>query len=132
MNFIKSLQAIVVGSIFIIISILVLQLAYIFIAVGYNSLAKDYPFLNEIAGSFRYLIGIPLFVLIMFFGGYITADIARVKLIVHCSLVTFITAGGMTLWAMQGGNLTVTGVVVFVLALVATNVGGWYWKRGEL
>lgn len=109
-----------------------MQLAYIFVAVGYNALAKDFPFLNDIAGSFRYLIGIPVFMAIMFVGGFITAEIARTKVYVHCSLVAFITVGGMTLWAMEGGELTITGVVVFVLALVASNLGGFYWRKGNL
>ena len=44
----KSIKAIAIGSLFIIILGLVVQLAYIFLAVGYNDLAKSYPFLNEI------------------------------------------------------------------------------------
>ncbi|MFC1589779.1 hypothetical protein ACFL3P_05875 [Pseudomonadota bacterium] len=127
----KSIKAIVIGSIFIVAAILLLQLAYIFIAVGYNALAKDYPFLNDIVGWFRYLIGIPVFVAVMFVGGYLTADIAKIKVIVHCSLVAFVTAGGMTLWAMESAELTVTGMVVFVLALVSANAGGLYWKKGN-
>jgi len=63
----KSLKAIVAGSLFIIAVILFMQLAYIFIAVGYNSLAKYYPFLKEITAVFRYLIGIPAFTAVMFF-----------------------------------------------------------------
>ena len=66
----KSLKAIVVGSVFIVVVVLVMQLAYIFIAVAYNALAKDFPFLNDIAGSFRYILGIPIFTMIMFIGGY--------------------------------------------------------------
>lgn len=126
----RSLKAVVVGSLFIVVVILLLQLVYIFVAVGYNALAKDYPFLNDIVGWFRYLIGIPVFVTVMFVGGYITATIARIKIMLHCSLVAFVTAGGMTLWAMEGGELTVTGVVVFGLALVGANLGGVVWGRG--
>jgi hypothetical protein len=55
----KSLKAIAVGSVIIIAVILSMQLAYIFIAVGYNALAKYYPVLKDIAAVFRYIIGIP-------------------------------------------------------------------------
>jgi hypothetical protein len=84
----KSIKAIVVGSVFIIVAILLLQLLYIFVAVGYNVLAKDFPFLNDIAGSFRYIVGIPIFIATMFVGGYITANIAdmetSIKVWLHC------------------------------------------------
>jgi len=124
----KSLKAIVAGSIFIIAVILLMQLAYIFIAVGYNSLAKYYPFLKEITAVFRYLIGIPAVTAVMFFGGYITASISRSKVIIHCTIVCVITAGGMMLSALQNAELTFTGVVVFVLALAASIAGGLYWQ----
>ncbi|MCK4833941.1 MAG: hypothetical protein KAT12_04155, partial [Gammaproteobacteria bacterium] len=88
----RSIKAIVAGSLFIIFVTLLLQLAYIFVAVGYSALAKDYPLLNDIAGSFRYILGIPIFVATMFAGGYITAVIAKAKLWQHCLTVGLITA----------------------------------------
>lgn len=125
----RSIKAIVAGSLFIIIVILLMQLAYIFIAVAYNALAKDYPFLNDIAGSFRYLIGIPVFMVIMFFGGYVTADFAREKVLPHCLAVGLITASAMIVPTLENANLTLTGVVIFVLAIGATSAGGLYWQR---
>ena len=127
----RSIKAIVAGSVFIIIVILLMQLAYIFVAVGYNSLAKDYPLLNDIAGSFRYLIGIPLFMVIMFFGGYITADFAREKVLLHCIAVGLITAACMIVPTLDNANLTLTGVVVFILAIGATLAGGVYWQKAN-
>jgi hypothetical protein len=131
----RSIKAIVAGSAFIIIVILFLQLAYIFIAVGYNALAADYPVLNEITGLFRYLIGIPVFVATMFVGGYITANIANMddnlKVWLHCIAVGLITVGGMMYSAMENSSLTMTGIVVTVLALSATTAGGLYWQRSN-
>ena len=127
----RSIKAIVAGSLFIIVVILLMQLAYIFIAVGYNSLAHHYPFLNEISGYFRYFIVIPVFLVIMFFGGYITADITNTRVLLHCIAVGIITAGG-TIWlALQNSNLTLTGILIFILALAATLAGGLHWKRGH-
>ena len=127
----RSIKAIVAGSLFIIIAILLMQLAYIFIAVGYNALAKDYPLLNDIAGSFRYLIGIPLFMVIMFFGGFITADFAREKVLPHCALVGLIAASGMILPTLENASLTLTGVVIFILAIGASSSGGLYWQKAN-
>jgi len=125
----RSIKAIVAGSLFIIVVILFLQLAFIFIAVAYNVLAKDYAFLNDISGYFRYLIGIPVFMAVMFVGGYITASIARKKVWLHCMVVSLLTTGGMMWSALANTNLTTTGIVVFILALVATIAGGWYWQQ---
>ena len=108
-----------------------MQLAYIFIAVGYNSLANHYPFLNDISDYLRYFIGIPVFMVIMFLGGYITADIANTRILLHCIAVGIITAGGMIFLALQNSNLTLTGIVIFILALAATTAGGLHWKRGH-
>ena len=129
----RSVKSIIAGSLFIIISILLMQLAYIFIAVAYNAMAKDYPFLNYISGSFRYLIGIPVFVVTMFLGGYITANIANmktsIKVWLHCIVVGLLTTGGMMYSALENTNITITGIVVFILALGATTAGGLYWQK---
>lgn len=125
----RSIKAIVAGCAFIIVVILLLQLVYIFVAVGYNALAKDYPFLHDISGSFRYLIGIPAFIAVMFVGGYITADIASMRVVPHCLAVGFISAGGMIFSALEYSSLTITGIVVFILALAATTAGGLYWQK---
>ena len=50
------------------------------------------------------------------------------------TLAAAISVGGaviaMMIWlAMKNSNLTLTGVVIFILALVATAAGGLYWKR---
>ena len=133
------LKAIVVGCVFILITILTLQLVYIFVAVAYNALAQDYPVLNDIVGIFRYLIGIPVFIAIMFIGGYLTANIADmetgVKAGIKVTLLTMsvglITAGGMIYPTLQTASITTTGVVIFILALLATAAGGLYWLKGK-
>jgi len=127
----QSIKAIVVGSLFVIVVILLMQLAFIFVAVGYNVLAKDYPILNDISGSFRYLIGIPVFMAVMFTGGYITATIASTRVLFHCMAVALITVGGMMLPTLENTDLTLTGIVVFILALLASAAGGLYWQKGN-
>jgi len=129
----KSIKAILAGCIFIIVVILIVQLAYIFIAVWYNELAKLYPVLNDISGIFRYLIGVPVFVAVMFVGGYVTATIAnmeaRTKVLMHCMVVGLLTAVGMIYPTLENSEITNTGIVIFILAIVATTVGGLYWHK---
>lgn len=129
----RSIKAIVIGSLFVFVAFLMLQLAYVFIAVGYNALATDYPFLKDITGIFRYLVGLPVLIVVMFIGGYITADIANVhtniKVWLHCFAVGFITVGGMMYSALQNSSLALMGIVVIILALSASSAGGFYWLR---
>lgn len=131
----KSIKAIIAGCVFIIVVMLFIQLAFIFVAVGYNALAKSYPWLNDISGSFKYLIGIPIFVVVMFAGGYITATIAnvegRMKVLAHSMGVGLITTGGIMYSAMENSGLTTTGIVVFILALAATAAGGLNWQKDK-
>lgn len=126
----SSIKAISAGVVFVLLTVFLLQIAYIFIAVGYNAMAKTYPFLNDIAGSFRYVVGIPLFSAVMFTGGCITAKIARTKIVLHCVVVGLIVAVSMFYPLLQHSNLTVIGIVVFILAIVAATGGGLYCQQG--
>jgi len=131
----KSIKAIVAGSVFVLAAISLLGLIYIFIAVAYNSLAADFPFLNEISGLFRYVVGLPVFMLTLFAGGYITATIANmhgsVKVWLHCLAVGVITVSSIMYSAMDYSSLTITGIVVIILALSASSAGGFYWLRSN-
>ena len=108
---------------------MIMQLAYIFIAVGYNALAKDYPYLNEISGIFRYLVAIPVFLAIMFTGGYLTAVIANSKERFHSLIVGAIAIVTMMWMALANAELTTRGIVINLLMLLFTVLGGWFWKR---
>ena len=125
----KSIKAIVAGIVFIFVASMLMQLAYIFIAVAYNGLAKNYSFLNEISYIFRYLIAIPAFILIMFAGGYLTAVISHHNVIIHSSIVGTIAMAGMMWMALKNAELTTIGVFINLLMVVATTAGGYYWKK---
>ena len=127
----RSIKAIIIVSVFVVVTLLFLQLIYVFVAVGYIKLAAYFPFLNNIAGLFRYLVGIPVYMITMFVGGYITASIAgfytNIKVWIHCLAVGLITVGGMMYSTMEYSSLTITGVVISALALGAISAGGFYW-----
>jgi len=127
----RSIKAIIAGSIFILVVLFLFGFSYVFIAVGYHKLAADFPFLNEITGVFRYLAGIPIFIATMFAGGYITASVANmhsnIKVWFHCLAVGVIAVGGMLYSTMDYSSLTLNGIVVFILSLSASSAGGFYW-----
>ena len=125
----NSLKAIISGVIFIFITALLMQLAYLFIAVAYNGLAKDYPYLHEISWIFRYLIAIPVFLGIMFSGGYLTATIAQSKELLHSTAVGAITIFTMMWFALSNAKLTTMGIFINALMLLCTILGAWYWMR---
>ena len=131
----RSVLAIVTGSVFILFVVSLMGLIYIFTAVGYNKLAADFQFLHDISGIFRYLLGIPAFIVTMFAGGYITAHIANMhtntKVLLHCLFVGFITIGGIMYPALGYSNLTLTGIIVIIFALISSTAGGLYWLRGN-
>jgi uncharacterized membrane protein YcaP (DUF421 family) len=99
--------------------------------VGYNTLAKDYPLLNDISGSFKYIIGIPPFIVVMFIGGYLTATIAGARILLHCIAVGLIATGTMMYSALENTSLTITGIIVVSLALLAAAAGGLYWQNNN-
>ncbi len=126
----KSILSIITGSAFIIITFLVLQLALLFVIVSYKTLSKDYPFLNDIDPSiFRYLVAIPVFLLVMFIGGYIVAMIAKNKVLLHTLIVGIITTVGSIGLALDYMEITLTGAIVMALMLAATVAGGMFWQR---
>ena len=131
----RSIKAIVIGSIFIFIVVVFLGLIYMFIAVGYIKLAANFQFLHDISGLFRYFIGIPVFMITMFSGGYLTAGIANMRTHIsvwfHCLIVGLIAVGSMMYPALEYASLSLTGIIVIVLALSASTAGGFYWFRNQ-
>ncbi len=129
MEFMKSLLSIILGSTFIAIATLLLQLVALFAMVAYKLLAKDYPFLDDIGGVFRYLIGIPAFLLVMFIGGYVSAIFAKTNVLLHAFIVGSITTTASMWLALDYMEITVTGVIVIILMLLATVAGAILWKK---
>ncbi|MDH5426353.1 MAG: hypothetical protein OEY29_15300 [Gammaproteobacteria bacterium] len=129
----RTLKAIVTGSLFIFVTLLLLQLGYVFLAVGYIELTAYLPFLNNVSGMFRYIVGIPVYMATMFVGGYITASMAgfdsNFKVQLHCIAVGLVVVGGMMYSVLENSSLTLTGIVVTVLALSASMAGGFFWLK---
>ena len=125
----NSIKAVLAGCLFIIGVILAIQLATIFLMVGYNSLAKSWPFLQGIGIYFRYFLAYPFFFLSLFGGGYITAAVSKQKILLHCFLVGVITVGISTMSALDYMVMTTIGKLLVLLALVAVIGGGLFWKK---
>ncbi len=127
----NSIKAIISGIVFILTAVLIMQLAYLFIAAGFHKLARDYPAVNDYSFIFRYLIAIPLLLIIMFIGGYLTALISKRHIIVNTLIVAVLTVG-ISLWsALQNAEITMAGIIVNSLMLAATLGGGLFWLKRD-
>ena len=122
----NSLKAIVSGILFVIIATLVLQLAFILIAVGYNSLASSYPWLHSIATTLKFVGIFPAIFGVMFLGGYITGNLSRSKILIHCAVVGLISSVTFLWVALENAELSFIGIALTVLMFIATIMGGKY------
>lgn len=126
----QSIKAILTGALFIIIALLAMKIAYVFFASVYHNFSIDYPYLNEVNIFFRYLLAIPVFLLIMFIGGYLTAGVARRKTLLHSFIVGIVTIILMMVVAAQSAaGITLTNILTYLAMVLATTAGGFYWKR---
>ncbi|MCK5901561.1 MAG: hypothetical protein KAG28_00305 [Cocleimonas sp.] len=128
----KSIQAIVTGTFFILICNLLLQLLFLFVIVEYHTLSKEIPSLQGMGVYARYLLAIPAFIIIMFIGGMITASILETRWLLHCSIVGVISFIAMITPLLSANDLTLTGATVSVLSFLAVIAGGWYWQRRSI
>ena len=117
----KSLKAITLGLIFILLAALLMQRAYVFIDARLN--------LSEIKEIVRYLLAIPAFLIIMLIAGYITAALAKSKVLIHSFLVGVIAVGSMMWAALAHAELTNQGLFINLLLVLFTILGGFFWKR---
>jgi len=129
---INNIKAIFAGVVFIVIATLLMQLLFILLAVAYNHVADNYSFLKEFKWIFRYLLGIPVFVGIMFLGGYITTYISKtkpIKSIINTAIVGLIVMTSMMWSALVNAELTITGAMISVSMIVIIILGGLFASK---
>lgn len=117
----KSLIAIVLGLVFILIATMIFQRTYVFIETRFN--------LDQIKEIIRYLLAIPALLIIMLLAGYITAALAKSNVLIHSFIVGAIAVGSMMWAALAHADLTKLGILITVLLILFTMFGGALWKR---
>ena len=125
----NSLKAIASGIFFVIVATLVLQLVFIMVAVGYNSLATSYPWLHNIATVLKFASVFPTIFGVMFLGGYITGNLAASKIMIHCAVVGLISSVAFLWLALENAELNVVGIILVIVMFIATLLGGVYSNR---
>ena len=127
----KSVKAILIGGGFIVISLLLIQLVYLFVVVGYNYLIREYGFEMGMSESIGSVIWGGVYLLVMFYGGYITAEYSESQALAHSALVGVLVTAIMVAMALQNTQLTLTGVVLAIASVAITVAGGIYSRSSE-
>jgi len=123
------LKAFLAGFLFIVIFGLCIQLAYMFLAMGYVELVRAYPWVATFGGVVSYLVGIVVYFLLMATGGILTASFARKNIVVMCFLVG-ISSTGLSMLSLQNSDEHTAFSILFVVSgALFTIAGGWYWKQ---
>jgi len=124
----NSLKAIASGIFFVIVATLVLQLVFILVAVGYNSLATSYSWLHSIATVLKFVAIFPAIFGVMFLGGYITGNLSTSNVLIHCAIVGLISSVAFLWVALENAELSIIGIALTILMFIATMLGGKYSK----
>jgi hypothetical protein len=123
------LKAFLAGFLFIVVFGLCIQLAYMFLAMGYIELVKAFPWVATFGGYASYLIGLVVYFLLMVTGGVLTACIAKKNMIVMCFLVGISSTGLSILSLNNYSEYTSFSILFVVSGVLFTIVGGWYQKQ---
>ena len=123
------LKAYLAGFFFIVVVGLCIQLAYMFLAMGYVYLVTAFPWVATFGGYASYLVGIVVYFLLMASGGFLTTSIAKKKMVVMCSLVG-LSSTGLSAFSLQNTSDYTVFIMLFVgSGILFTIAGGWYAKR---
>lgn len=125
----RSLKSLSAGFFYIIILGLVIQLVFMFVAMGYTELTRAFPWISLFGGYIGYAVGIFVYFLLMASGGLITASLAKTNVLPHCFAVGASTTTLSVLSSQNSDELTYLSLIFVVMGIVFTVTGGEYWKR---
>jgi hypothetical protein len=125
----QSLKSLLAGFFYIVILGLIIQLVYMFIAMGYTELIKVHPWVSLFGGYVGYLAGLIVYFLLMASGGIITAALAKKNILIHCFIVGASTTMLSVFSSQNNDDLNYFSLVFIVLGVIFTIAGGMYWKN---
>ena len=125
----NNIKAIFGGFFAIIFMGLLAQLIFLFIGMGYFSLVKKFPSLSFLAETTTFLL-FAITAVVAFLGGMLTANLSRKAVAINCFVVGSMV-GTLTLvpTLINDYEITVNGVLLLMVFLLATVAGGLYWKK---
>lgn len=125
----QSLKALLAGFFYIVILGLVIQLIFMFVAMGYTELTNAYPWVSAFGGYVGYAVGIVVYFLLMASGGLITASLAKNNTLIHCFIIGASTTLLSVLSSQNNDELTYFSLVFVIAGIIFTMAGGAYWNK---
>lgn len=125
----QSLKSLLAGFFYIIILGLIIQLIFMFLAMGYTELTKAHPWVSVFGGYVGYAAGVIVYFLLMASGGLLTAVLAKKNILIHCFIVGSSTTLLSVLSSQNNDELTYLSLIFVVAGIFFTLAGGEYWKR---
>jgi hypothetical protein len=125
----QSLKSLLTGFFYIVALGLVIQLAFMFLAMGYTELTKTHPWVSTFGAYVGYSAGIIVYFLLMASGGLLTAALARKNILIHCFIVGASTTSLSVLSSQNNDELTYLSLVFVITGIAFTIAGGEYWKQ---
>lgn len=125
----QSLKSLLAGFFYIVILGLVIQLIFMFLAMGYTELTKAHPWVSTFGGYVGYAVGIVVYFLLMASGGIITASLAKTNILAHCLIVGASTTLLSVLSSQNNDELNTLSLVFVIMGIAFTIAGGEYWKK---
>ena len=125
----QSLKSLLTGFFYIIILGLIIQLIFMFIAIGYTELTRTHPWISAFGGYIGYAVGIIVYFLLMASGGLLTAALAKKNIMTHCLIVGSSTTLLSVLSSQNNDELTFLSLIFVITGILFTLAGGEYWKQ---
>jgi hypothetical protein len=122
-------KALAAGCATVLVLGLLVQLVFIFLVVGYNAAARNWPLLAPWGRPLAYISGTLVYFGVMAAAGYVTAQLARHHILLHTLVVGSLVTGVSLLSSLGGGKLTLMSLGFFLSGIAFTVTGGLAWRR---
>ena len=126
-----NLKALLAGTVVIIVLGLVLQLILLLLATGYTVFTRDYPELKLISQILSYAFGIFCYFIVMSIGGYVTSNLAKNKIYIHCLIIGLLTTGVSLITSVRDDGFTFNTILFILSGTAFTVMGGYIWIKNE-
>ena len=131
MGIMNSIKALLFGFFYVVILGLIIQLVFIFLAMGYTELLKDYPTVEMVARIVSYIIGITVYFLLMATAGFLTASIAKKNTTLHGIIISVSSIGLSLLSSINEDEFTWISLIFFILGVTFTLMGTRRWQQSQ-
>ncbi len=126
-----NLKSLLTGTVVIIVLGLILELILLLLTTGYTVFIRSYPELKFISLLLSYAFGTFCYFIVMSIGGYITSNLAKNKIYLHCLIVGLLTTGISLFTSVRDNGFTFNSILFILSGTAFTIMGGYIWIKNE-